>query len=45
MNQHHLESFRRALRAGVRIAMGTDAGGYGYGDNGLELRAAWSRRA
>ena len=36
MNQHHIESFRRALQAGVRIAMGTDAGGYGYGDNGLE---------
>jgi imidazolonepropionase-like amidohydrolase len=37
MRQHHLESFARALRAGVRIAMGTDAGGYGYGDTGLEL--------
>ncbi len=37
MHEHHVQSFGRALRAGVRIAMGTDAGGYGYGDNGLEL--------
>jgi imidazolonepropionase-like amidohydrolase len=37
MRKHHLESFARAMRAGVRIAMGTDAGGYGYGDTGLEL--------
>jgi imidazolonepropionase-like amidohydrolase len=38
MREHHLASFARALRAGVRIAMGTDIGGYGYGDNPLELQ-------
>ena len=37
MREHHLRSFALAMQAGVRIAMGTDAGGYGYGDNGLEL--------
>ncbi len=37
MREHHLRSFALALEAGVRIAMGTDAGGYGYGDTGLEL--------
>ena len=33
----HRQSFQRALAAGVRIAMGTDIGGYGFGDTGLEL--------
>jgi imidazolonepropionase-like amidohydrolase len=33
----HRDSFQRALRAGVRVAMGTDIGGYGYGDTALEL--------
>jgi imidazolonepropionase-like amidohydrolase len=33
----HLDSFQRALKAGVRIAMGTDAGGYEHGDTALEL--------
>jgi imidazolonepropionase-like amidohydrolase len=37
MREHHLRSFALAMEAGVRIAMGTDAGGYGYGDTGLEL--------
>ena len=38
MHQHHLESFAPARCAPAsRIAMGTDVGGYGYGDNGLEL--------
>ncbi len=37
MAPHHLRSFQLALDAGVRIAMGTDVGGYGYGDTGLEL--------
>ena len=36
MREHHLRSFDLARKAGVRIAMGTDAGGYGYGENGLE---------
>ncbi|MFN8526816.1 MAG: hypothetical protein U0821_27245 [Chloroflexota bacterium] len=33
----HWQSFQRAMAAGVRIAMGTDIGGYGYGDTALEL--------
>jgi imidazolonepropionase-like amidohydrolase len=37
MRDHHLRSFALAMEAGVRVAMGTDAGGYGYGDTGLEL--------
>jgi imidazolonepropionase-like amidohydrolase len=37
MRQDHLASFARARKAGVRIAMGTDIGGYGYGDTALEL--------
>jgi imidazolonepropionase-like amidohydrolase len=37
MRQDHLASFARARAAGVRIAMGTDLGGYGYGDTALEL--------
>lgn len=31
------ESFPKALAAGVRIAMGTDAGGFGHGQNATEL--------
>jgi len=31
------ESHRRAIRAGVRIALGTDAGVYPHGDNAREL--------
>ncbi|MFN8634315.1 MAG: amidohydrolase family protein [Chloroflexota bacterium] len=37
MRQDHLASFALARSAGVRIAMGTDIGGYGYGDTALEL--------
>jgi imidazolonepropionase-like amidohydrolase len=37
MRPDHLRSFAMARRAGVRIAMGTDIGGYGYGDTALEL--------
>jgi imidazolonepropionase-like amidohydrolase len=37
MRQDHLRSFALARKAGVRIAMGTDIGGYGYGDTALEL--------
>ena len=37
MREDHLRSFALARRAGVRIAMGTDIGGYGYGDTALEL--------
>ena len=37
MREDHLKSFARARKAGVRIAMGTDIGGYGYGETALEL--------
>jgi imidazolonepropionase-like amidohydrolase len=37
MRQDHLKSFELARGAGVKIAMGTDIGGYGYGDTALEL--------
>ena len=37
MRESHLRSFELARKAGVRVAMGTDAGGYGYGDTALEL--------
>src|SRR6266849_5749960 len=33
----HTQSFRRAVKAGVKIAMGTDAGVGRHGDNGQEL--------
>jgi imidazolonepropionase-like amidohydrolase len=33
----HRESFARARAAGVRIALGTDSGAYGYGETALEL--------
>jgi imidazolonepropionase-like amidohydrolase len=33
----HRESFARARAAGVRIAFGTDSGGYGHGENAVEL--------
>jgi imidazolonepropionase-like amidohydrolase len=35
--QRQRESFPRALAAGVKIAMGTDAGGFGHGRNAGEL--------
>ena len=44
MRQDHLESFALARKAGVRIAMGTDIGGYGYGDTAWSL-SCWSRPA
>jgi len=37
MREDHLKSFALARRAGVKIAMGTDIGGYGYGETALEL--------
>jgi imidazolonepropionase-like amidohydrolase len=33
----HRQSFARARAAGVRIALGTDSGAYGYGETALEL--------
>lgn len=35
--EYQAESFRKALRAGVRIAMGTDLGSFGHGQNAGEL--------
>ena len=38
MKPHHIASLRLALREGVKIAMGTDAGGYVHGQNPMELQ-------
>ncbi len=35
--EHQAESFRNALQAGVKIALGTDGGGFGHGHNAGEL--------
>ncbi len=37
LREHHVESVRRALAAGVKIAAGTDAGGHGHPPNALEI--------
>jgi imidazolonepropionase-like amidohydrolase len=37
LREHHLESVRRALAAGVRVVAGTDAGGHGHPVNAVEL--------
>lgn len=37
LHEHHLETVRRALAAGVRVVAGTDAGGHGHPPNALEL--------
>jgi len=37
LQEHHIESLRRALAAGVKIAAGTDAGGHGHPKNALEI--------
>jgi imidazolonepropionase-like amidohydrolase len=36
--EHQAESFQKALQAGVKIALGTDGGGFGHGQNAGELR-------
>ncbi|MGI8553972.1 MAG: amidohydrolase family protein [Dehalococcoidia bacterium] len=38
MKQHHIRSLQMALESGVRVAMGTDAGGYEHGQNPMELQ-------
>lgn len=38
MKEHHIKSVQLALEQGVRIAMGTDAGGYVHGQNPMELQ-------
>ena len=35
--EHQAESFRNALQAGLKIALGTDGGGFGHGHNAGEL--------
>lgn len=35
--EHQAESFRMALKAGIKIALGTDGGGFGHGHNAGEL--------
>jgi imidazolonepropionase-like amidohydrolase len=37
MKEHHVRSLQLALETGVRVAMGTDAGGYVHGCNPMEL--------
>src|SRR2546421_7953237 len=37
LKEHHIESLRRALAAGVKIGAGTDAGGHGHPSNALEI--------
>ena len=37
LREHHRESIRRALAAGVRVVAGTDAGGHGHPPNAGEL--------
>jgi imidazolonepropionase-like amidohydrolase len=36
--ESHQRSFRRAVEAGVKVAMGTDSGVGRHGDNGMELQ-------
>ena len=35
--EHHIETVQQALRFGVRVTAGTDAGGWFHGNNALEL--------
>jgi imidazolonepropionase-like amidohydrolase len=37
LREHHRESIRRALAAGIRVVAGTDAGGHGHPPNAGEL--------
>ncbi|MBI2872829.1 MAG: amidohydrolase family protein [Chloroflexi bacterium] len=37
LRRHHVESLRLALRAGVKVVAGTDAGGWVHGNNAQEL--------
>jgi imidazolonepropionase-like amidohydrolase len=37
LHEHHVESIRRALKAGVKVVAGTDAGGHGHPPNAGEL--------
>ena len=35
--EHHIETVQQAMRYGVRVAAGTDAGGWFHGNNAVEL--------
>ena len=35
--QHHIETVQQAMRLGVRVVAGTDAGGWFHGNNSVEL--------
>ena len=35
--EHHIETVQQAMRLGVRVAAGTDAGGWFHGNNSVEL--------
>ena len=37
LQEHHIESLRRAFAAGVKIVAGTDAGGHGHPSNAIEI--------
>ena len=37
MREHHVKSLQMATQAGVKIAMGTDAGAYAHGEHAKEL--------
>jgi len=37
MREHHVRSLQLAMQCGVKVAMGTDAGGYVHGCNPMEL--------
>lgn len=38
MQDDHRRTLEQAMEAGIPIAMGTDAGGYGHGNNAVELQ-------
>ena len=35
--EHHIETVQQAMRLGVRVVAGTDAGGWFHGNNSVEL--------
>ena len=35
--EHHIETVQQAMRYGVRVVAGTDAGGWFHGNNSVEL--------
>jgi imidazolonepropionase-like amidohydrolase len=35
--EHHIETVQQAMRLGVRVVAGTDAGGWFHGNNSIEL--------